>query len=139
MQFFTPAGLSHVEAFPLFSDLVSCGFPSPAQDYVERRIDLNGLMIQHPSATYFVKSAGDSMVDAGIGEGDLLVVDSSLRAVHGSIVIAAVDGEFTVKRLQLHPIVMLKAENRAYAPIIIGSEDNLEIFGVVTYIVKAAG
>ena len=78
------------------------------------------------------------MIDAGIDEGDLLVVDSSRKAEHGSIVIAAVDGEFTVKRLQLHPFVMLKPENALYKPIIIGSEDNLDIFGVVTYIVKSA-
>lgn len=138
MSFFTPTDVRQNVAFPLFSDRVSCGFPSPAQDYVEQRIDLNELMIQHPSATYFVKSSGDSMIDAGISEGDLLVVDSARKAEHGSIVIAAVDGEFTVKRLQLHPVIMLKPENRAYTPITIGSEDNLEIFGVVTYIVKAA-
>ncbi|WP_253384515.1 translesion error-prone DNA polymerase V autoproteolytic subunit [unidentified bacterial endosymbiont] len=138
MQFFTPTELRQIVALPMFNDLVPCGFPSPAQDYVERRIDLNELMVQHPSATYFVKSSGDSMSEAGIGEGDLLVVDSSRKAEHGSIVIAAVDGEFTVKRLQLHPVVMLKPENPAYKPILIGSEDNLEVFGVVTYIVKAA-
>lgn len=138
MQFFTPSELRQVVAIPLFGEMVQCGFPSPAQDYVEQRIDLNELMVHHPSATYFVKSSGDSMVEAGIGEGDLLVVDSSRKAVHGDIVIAAVDGEFTVKRLQLHPIVMLKPENAAYHPIMIGSEDNLEIFGVVTYIVKSA-
>lgn len=138
MQFFTPADLRQVVALPLFSDLVQCGFPSPAQDYVERRIDLNELMVQHPSATYFVKSTGDSMRDAGIGEGDLLVIDSSRTAEQGDIVIAAVDGEFTVKRLKLHPIVMLMPENPAYSPIMIGSEDNLEVFGVVTYIVKSA-
>lgn len=137
MQFFIPTELRQVVSLPLFSDRVPCGFPSPAQDYVERRIDLNELMIQHPSATYFVKSTGDSMIEAGINEGDLLVVDSSREAGHGDIVIAAVGGEFTVKRLQLHPIVMLKAENAAYRPILIGSEDNLEVFGVVTYIVKA--
>lgn len=139
MQFIKPADLRPVWAIPLFSDLVQCGFPSPAQDYVEQRLDLNELMIRHPSATYFVKASGDSMRDAGIGEGDLLVVDSARTAEHGDIVIAAVDGEFTVKRLQLHPAVMLKAENTAYRPILIGAEDNLEIFGVVTYIVKAAG
>ncbi|WP_132726341.1 translesion error-prone DNA polymerase V autoproteolytic subunit [Raoultella sp. BIGb0138] len=138
MSFFTPTELRQIVALPLFSDLVSCGFPSPAQDYVERRIDLNELMIQHPSATYFVKSSGDSMIDAGIGEGDLLVVDSSRQAEHGNIVIAAVDGEFTVKRLLLHPVAMLKPENSAYAPIVIGREDRLDIFGVVTYIVKSA-
>lgn len=138
MQFFTPTEPGQKVAPPMFNNLVSCGFPSPAQDYVERRIDLNELMIPHPSATYFVKSSGDSMIDAGINEGDLLVVDSSRKAEHGSIVIAAVDGEFTVKRLQLHPIVMLKPENSAYKPIMIGSEDSLEVFGVVTYIVKSA-
>lgn len=73
----------------------------PAQDYVEKRIDLNELLVQHPSATYFVKAAGDSMIDAGIDEGDLLVVDSARKAEHGDIVIAAVGGEFTVKKLQL--------------------------------------
>lgn len=138
MQFLTLNEPRQILAFPLFSDLVPCGFPSPAQDYVERRIDLNELMIQHPSATYFVKVTGDSMIDAGIGEGDLLVVDSSRKAEHGNIVIAAVDGEFTVKRLHLHPVVMLRPENSVYAPIIIGSEESLEVFGVVTYIVKSA-
>lgn len=137
MQFLIPTGLHQSVAFPLFGDLVTCGFPSPAQDYVERRIDLNELMIRHPNATYFVKSTGDSMTEAGIDEGDLLVVDSSRKAEHGHIVIAAINGEFTVKRLQLHPIAMLKPENSAYAPIIVDSEDNLDIFGVVTYIVKS--
>ena len=79
------------------------------------------------------------MSEAGISDGDLLVVDSSRAACHGDIVIAAVDGEFTVKRLHLHPQIMLKPENSAYKPIIIGSEDNLDMFGVVTYIVKVAG
>lgn len=139
MQFIKPADLREVVTLPLFSDFVPCGFPSPAQDYVEQRLDLNELMIRHPSATYFVKAAGDSMRDAGIGEGDLLVVDSAKSAEHGDIVIAAVDGEFTVKRLQLHPVVMLVPENPAYQPIKIGSEDSLEIFGIVTFIVKSAG
>lgn len=138
-MFFQSAECRKLKTFPLFSDLVPCGFPSPAQDYVETRIDLNELLVQHPSATYFVKSAGDSMLGAGIGDGDLLIVDSARKPAHGDIVIAAVGGEFTVKRLQLHPVVMLKPENSAYTPIIIGSEDILDIFGVVTFIVKTAG
>lgn len=137
MPLFIPLSPGRELALPLFADRVICGFPSPAQDYVERRIDLNDLMIRHPSATYFVKAAGDSMCDAGIDEGDLLVVDSALKAQHGDIVIAAVSGEFTVKRLQLHPEVMLKPENSRCRPIIPGSEDRLDIFGVVTYIVKS--
>ncbi|MDA8515594.1 translesion error-prone DNA polymerase V autoproteolytic subunit [Citrobacter sp. Igbk 16] len=138
MKFYSPVELRQLVALPLFGDLVPCGFPSPAQDYVEKRIDLNELLVQHPSATYFVKSSGDSMIGAGIGNGDLLVVDRSRKPVHGDIVIAAIDGEFTVKRLQLNPVVMLVPENSAYAPIRISSEDTLDIFGVVTFIVKAA-
>lgn len=140
MQFIKPADCPRTfVGFPLFSDLVQCGFPSPAADYVEQRIDLNELLIHHPSATYFVKAAGDSMIEAGISDGDLLVVDSSRTADHGDIVIAAVDGEFTVKCLQLRPRIQLNPMNPAYNPILINSEDTLDVFGVVTYIVKCAG
>lgn len=90
MLFIKPADLREIVTFPLFSDLVQCGFPSPAADYVEQRIDLNQLLIQHPSATYFVKASGDSMIDGGISDGDLLIVDSAITASHGDIVIAAV-------------------------------------------------
>lgn len=139
MQFIKPTDFPRaVVALPLYSDLVQCGFPSPAADYVEQRIDLNKLLVQHPSATYFVKAAGDSMIEGGINDGDLLVVDSSRTAAHGDIVIAAVDGEFTVKRLQLRPVVQLNPMNSAYVPIILNDEDSLNIFGVVTFIVKAA-
>ena len=130
MEFYRPAELREIIAIPLFSDLVQCGFPSPAADYVEQRIDLNELLVSHPSSTYFVK--------AGISDGDLLVVDSSRTAEHGDIVIAAVEGEFTVKRLQLRPTVQLNPMNSAYSPIIVGSEDTLDVFGVVTFIVKSA-
>lgn len=138
MIFFKPAKLREIVAIPLFSDLVQCGFPSPAADYVERRIDLNELLVAHPSSTYFVKAAGDSMIEGGINNGDLLVVDSSRKPEHGDIVIAAVEGEFTVKRLQLRPNIQLNPMNSAYSPIIVGSDDTLDIFGVVTYIVKSA-
>lgn len=136
MMFYSPADLRQIVAIPLFSDIVSCGFPSPAQDYVEQRIDLNELLIQHPSATYFVRAAGDSMIDAGIDDGDLLVVDSTYQASHGDIVIAAVEGEFTVKQLQLRPSIQLNPMNSAYSPIRVSSEDTLDIFGVVTRIIK---
>lgn len=138
MQFYSPTELRQIVTIPLFSDVVQCGFPSPAADYVEQRIDLNELLIAHPSATYFVKASGDSMIEGGISDGDLLVVDSSRTAAHGDIVIAAVGGEFTVKRLQLRPTVQLKPMNSAYSPITVGSEDTLDVFGVVTFIVKSA-
>ncbi|EFZ1745445.1 TPA: translesion error-prone DNA polymerase V autoproteolytic subunit [Shigella flexneri] len=137
MLFIKPADLREIVTFPLFSDLVQCGFPSPAADYVEQRIDLNQLLIQHPSATYFVKASGDSMIDGGISDGDLLIVDSTITASHGDIVIAAVDGEFTVKKLQLRPTVQLIPMNSAYSPITISSEDTLDVFGVVIHVVKA--
>ncbi|EBZ9128460.1 translesion error-prone DNA polymerase V autoproteolytic subunit [Salmonella enterica] len=138
MEFFRPTELREIIYLPFFSYLVPCGFPSPAADYIEQRIDLNELLVSHPSSTYFVKATGDSMIDAGINDGDLLVVDSSRTAEHGDIVIAAVDGEFTVKRLQLRPTVQLNPMNSAYSPIIVGSEDTLDVFGVVTFIVIAA-
>ncbi|EHV3134264.1 translesion error-prone DNA polymerase V autoproteolytic subunit [Escherichia coli] len=137
MLFIKPADLREIVTFPLFSDLVQCGFPSPAADYVEQRIDLNQLLIQHPSATYFVKASGDSMIDGGISDGDLLIVDSAITTSHGDIVIAAVDGEFTVKKLQLRPTVQLIPMNSAYSPITISSEDTLDVFGVVIHVVKA--
>ena len=127
MLFIKPADLREIVTFPLFSDLVQCGFPSPAADYVD----------QHPSATYFVKASGDSMIDGGISDGDLLIVDSAITASHGDIVIAAVDGEFTVKKLQLRPTVQLIPMNSAYSPITISSEDTLDVFGVVIHVVKA--
>ena len=126
MLFIKPADLREIVTFPLFSDLVQCGFPSPAADYVEQRI-----------ATYFVKASGDSMIDGGISDGDLLIVDSAITASHGDIVIAAVDGEFTVKKLQLRPTVQLIPMNSAYSPITISSEDTLDVFGVVIHVVKA--
>ena len=136
MVFIKPADLREIIPIPFFSDWVPCGFPSPAQDYVEKHLDLNELMIRHPSATYFVRASGDSMTGAGIGDGDLLVVDSAKSAKHGDIVIASVYGEFTVKRLQTHPVLQLIPMNPAYRPITVNG-DELDIFGVVTFIVKA--
>ncbi|ELD5979715.1 translesion error-prone DNA polymerase V autoproteolytic subunit [Salmonella enterica] len=122
---------------PLFSEKVPCGFPSPAQDYVEDRLDLNKLLIKHPSATYFIKVGGESMHGAGISDGDLLVVDRSLSAIHGDIVIAAVSGEFTVKELRTHPYLQLVPHHHDYSAISFQNADELEIFGVVTFSIKA--
>jgi len=118
---------------PLFQDKVPAGFPSPAQDYIEKGIDLNQLCISHPAATYFVMATGSSMVDAGIYEGSMLVVDRSLQAKQGDIVIAAVAGEYTVKRLCTHPVVKLEAMNANFPDIVIAEGEELEIFGVVTF------
>ncbi|AMO49302.1 DNA polymerase V [Kosakonia oryzendophytica] len=122
---------------PLFLERVPCGFPSPAQDYVEQSLDLNKLVVKHPSATYFVRVSGDSMIGAGISDGDLLVVDRSLTPVHGDIVVAAVAGEFTVKELRTRPSLQLMPHNANYAPITFQSEEELQLFGVVTFTLKA--
>lgn len=126
-----------IMALPLFLERVACGFPSPAQDYVEDRIDLNKLVVTHPNATYFVKVSGDSMIGVGIGEGDLLVVDRALTAGHGNVVVAAVDGEFTVKELQTVPFLALVPHNPQYQPITFQPDEEVQIFGVVTHSLKS--
>lgn len=122
---------------PLFLERVSCGFPSPAQDYVEDSLDLNTLVVKHPGATYFLRVSGDSMVGVGISDGDLLVVDRSLTATHGDIVVAAVAGEFTVKELRTRPRLQLVPHNPHYSPIVLQSEEELQLFGVVTFTLKS--
>jgi DNA polymerase V len=118
---------------PLFSSGVSAGFPSPAEDYIEQCLDLNELLIQNPSATFFVRVNGDSMTGAGINHDDILIVDRSLEPVSGKIVIAIVEGEFTVKRLfKDGDTCKLLAENPAYPPLEISEESSCEIWGVVT-------
>lgn len=121
---------------PLYLERVSAGFPSPAQDYVEQALDLNELCVKRPAATFFVRVQGDSMVEAGIHTGDILVVDRSIEAGHGDIVIACVDGEFLVKELALRPSPRLLSRNQHYPPLIIGGDQELEVFGVVTNVVR---
>ncbi|WP_373094986.1 translesion error-prone DNA polymerase V autoproteolytic subunit [Zhongshania sp.] len=124
------------QLIPLFLDRISAGFPSPAQDYIERTLDLNELCVKHPAATFFVRVQGDSMSDAGIYPNDILAVDRSLKAVHGDIVIACLDSEMTVKELALKPTTKLIPRNAAYEAIEIGSGSDLEIFGVVTNVIR---
>lgn len=123
---------------PLFSSKVSAGFPSPADDYLEGMLDLNEHLIQHPAATFFVRVTGDSMIGAGIHADDILVVDRSLEATSGRIVIVALDGELTVKRLHMAADdIRLLPENPAYQPIVIKEENELHIWGVVTSVIHS--
>jgi DNA polymerase V len=123
---------------PFFLERVSAGFPSPAEDYIEKTLDLNELCIQHPAATFFVRVDGESMIGAGIFPGDVLVVDRSLRAQHGDIIIASLESEMTVKELHLNPPpVYLLPRNPAYQPILIEEGMVLEVFGVVTNVVRS--
>ena len=121
---------------PLFLARVPAGFPSPAEDYVEGRLDLNDLCVRRPAATFFVRATGDSMRDAGIRSGDLLVVDRSVRPRDGSVVIAAVDGELTVKVFsRCAGGVLLMPANDEYRPIRVGDGTDLEVWGVVTFVI----
>jgi DNA polymerase V len=125
-------------SLPLFTGKVAAGFPSPADDYVEKNLDLNELLVQKPAATFFVRAQGESMLGAGIHPNDILVVDRSLEAVPGKVVICAINGELTVKRLErINDQWQLKAENPAYADIVIHDELELVIWGVVTNVIHA--
>lgn len=116
---------------PLYADRCQAGFPSPAQDYVEDELDLNDYCVRHRSSTYFVRALGDSMTDIGLCSGDLMIVDKAENPQHGDIVIAEVDGGFTVKRLLLSPRPALQPMNSAY-PTLYPEPEQLQIFGVVT-------
>jgi DNA polymerase V len=123
-------------ARPLFLASVSAGFPSPAEDYIEGRLDLNRHLIKHPAATFFVRVAGDSMIGAGIHPGDILVVDRALEPQDSNVVIAVIDGELTVKRIsQRHGKLFLVPDNQAYEPLEILEEMEFEVWGVVTSVI----
>lgn len=121
---------------PLFSCGVSAGFPSPASDYISQQLDLNDLLIKNPAATFFVRVAGDSMTGVGINDNDILVVDRSLEPVHGKIIIAAINGELTVKRLiKTDTSCRLVAENPNYPPIEVTEDLSCVVWGVVTSVI----
>ena len=123
---------------PLFLASVSAGFPSPAEDYIEGRLDLNRHLIKHPAATFFVRVAGDSMIGAGIHPGDILVVDRALEPQDTNVVIAVIDGELTVKRIsQRHGKLFLVPDNQAYQPLEILEEMEFEVWGVVTSVIHS--
>jgi DNA polymerase V len=117
---------------------VPAGFPSPAQDHAVKRIDLNEVLIRHPLATYFVTVSGPSMRDAGIDDGDRLLVDRAVRPRHGHVVVAIVNGELTVKTLYHRGgVVKLVAANPTYPEIRLRDGSELEIWGVATHCIKA--
>lgn len=121
---------------PLFLSRVAASFPSPADDYVDRPLDLNELLIRHQSATFFVRAQGDSMTGAGIHDGDLMVVDRALEPVNGHIVVAALNGELTVKQFfRRGRRLRLVAANDRYPPIEVTPETEVVVWGVVTHVI----
>jgi DNA polymerase V len=126
---------------PLVLARVEAGFPSPADDHVDRALDLNELVVEHPAATFFVRVAGESMTDAGIGPGDVLVVDRSLEARSGDVVIAVLDGEFLVKTLRVAGengarVAYLESAHRDFPPIRVQEGHELCVWGVVTSVIR---
>lgn len=121
---------------PLMASKIPAGFPSPAQDYVEGRLDLNEHLIMHEASTFFVRADGYSMIGAGIHPDDILIVDRALEAAHNRIIIAIVDGELTVKRLKIEADeYWLVPENNDYPPLRIHEGIDFTIWGVVTYVI----
>ncbi|MDO5581742.1 MAG: translesion error-prone DNA polymerase V autoproteolytic subunit [Planctomycetia bacterium] len=122
--------------FPLYTNQVQAGFPSPAEDVPAEKIELGTYLIQNPASTFFVKVAGESMTGAGIFPEDLLIVDRSLKASNGDVVVAVVNGEFTVKRLFIsQKKVELRPENKKFSPITFNDADEVNIWGVVKNVI----
>jgi len=122
---------------PITENGISAGFPSPADDFIDLSIDLNKTFIQHPNATFFGRVSGDSMINAGLSDGDYLIIDRSLEPKHKQIAVCLINGDFTVKRLHiLKENVYLVPENEAYQPIEVTPEDDFNIWGVVTTVIK---
>lgn len=147
MQYkFTKDNLKIVAVYPLESQnpcvipfaesLVSAGFPSSAENFVENSLDLNDLLIEHPSATFYVRVIGNSMIKAGINSGDILIVDRSLSFTNNKIAIVRINDEFTVKRIKMEGTkIFLIAENDEYKAIEIKSDMDVEVWGVVTFVI----
>jgi DNA polymerase V len=117
---------------------VSAGFPSPALDFEDLKIDLNTELIKHPMATYYGRVKGVSMRNAGIDDGDLLIIDKSLEPTDGKIAVCFLDGEFTAKRIRIkNKTVILYPENDDYSPIVVGPDNDFIVWGIVTHVIKS--
>ncbi len=135
LDFFTP-DFSTLLELPLAGTAIAAGFPSPAEEYVEIALDLNKELIKHPASTFYARVKGDSMVDAGIQDGDLLVIDKALEPKEGSIAVCYLDGEFTVKRLAVREeCVYLMPANAEFKPIRITEENEFLVWGLVAYVI----
>ena len=135
LEFFSADSQYSLE-LELYQSSVSAGFPSPADDYVDVKLDLNKYLIKHPSATFYVRVKGNSMINANIHDGDLLIVDKSKIPQNNDIAICVIDGDFTVKRLKMQgDDIFLIPENPDYQPIKVVDGNNFQVWGVVSYII----
>lgn len=122
---------------PYADEGIRAGFPSPAQDYISQVIDLNKELIKHPSTTFYGRVTGDSMKDAGLSSGDILIIDKSLEPKTGDVAVCYIDGEFTVKYIRIETnVIWLIPANEAYEPIKVTAENDFMIWGIITYSIK---
>ena len=135
LDFYTPDFTTQLE-LPLAAGAISAGFPSPAEEYIELAIDLNKELIKHPAATFYARVKGSSMIDAGIADGDLLIIDKALEPKDGDIAVCFIDGEFTLKRLALKEDgIYLMPANAEFKPIRITEENDFLVWGMLAYII----
>lgn len=131
------ADVSSRLSLPFAESGIQAGFPSPAEDYITESLDLNQLLVRHPAATFYGRVWGDSMIDEGIGPGDIIIIDRSLEPANGDLALCCVDGEFTLKRVRFErDRVWLIPANEMFDPILVTPEQEFEVWGVVTYTIK---
>jgi|SRR5690606_10761913 len=134
---FFGADVSTELKLPFVVEGISAGFPSPADDFLDINIDLNKHLIKNPSTTFYGRVRGNSMMDAGIHDGDLLIIDKSLEPLNNKVAVCFIDGEFTVKRIKIEKdIIWLIAENKDYKPIKVTKDNDFIIWGIVTNVIK---
>tara|TARA_B100001287_G_scaffold44716_1_gene33822 strand:+ start:317 stop:760 length:444 start_codon:yes stop_codon:yes gene_type:complete len=137
LEFFSPNSSSDVSEVIYFDTGISAGFPSPADDFMQQRLSLDSELIKNKEATFFARVTGQSMIDAGLNDNDLLVIDRSLSPSNNRIAVCFLDGEFTVKRLKVKKgEVWLQPENKDYKPIKVTQENDFIIWGIVTNVIK---
>lgn len=136
ITFYIPDTSERIER-PIVNEDIAAGFPSPAEDFKEVRISLDKELIKNENATFYARVRGNSMIDANIEDGDLLVIDRSIETRNGKIAVCMIDGEFTIKRLKVEKEqVFLMPENKAFKPIKVTEENELIVWGIVTYVIK---
>lgn len=136
IQFFKTDVSTYLK-LPFVANGISAGFPSPADDFLDINIDLNKYLIKNPTTTFYGRVSGNSMIDAGINDGDLLIIDKSLEPKNNKIAVCFIDGDFTVKRIQIEKdVIWLIAENKEYKPIKVTKDNDFVIWGIVTSVIK---
>lgn len=137
LTFFIPDSENSKELL-YFSGGIKAGFPSPAADFDETKINLDNVLVKNREATFYAKASGNSMIGAGIDDGDIMVIDRSLEPVNNKIAVCYIDGEFTVKRIKIEKKgVYLMPENKEFHPIKVTEDNQLIIWGIVTYVIKS--